>query len=548
MPLPELPFSGLGAKKRFLSVNERAAMSFYPLPRFSAPITGALSILGGLTGALGLSTEPPRGERAIRVDWGKQTDGLLTGLSFSKVLGQASGRWQAMFKAGGIDWANRQVWDGDWADLILTRNGVDVPICRGFVDSVREGTRSVGGATVRTWTVSGRDHGAIFEYPMSWTSIWVQTLGEVVAGLMTKEVQGKIGGRPDELFSILIKAGIGPGKLDGQWELPPSLQDQVGTARRAFDLLRVVPLAASKAAPQDGLRGAYWNEPRLWNEGGQNLHQVLMSWCNPLLNEVFYDLVPAPEFMPPHGLQPFLIPTFPEEAKKIDPKDLRYQIATQQKFSLLPTLTAPEFGTIGAYIRERPFPSTVEGLNSLWFALPTWLIPDWIIESTDLGWSGAERYNLFELTAELGLGAANEHPVQCRPFWFRDGIRHWGLRSFQQTTPFCARDGDFGKWIPERDTWQRLLIDWYGPSPWLRQGSITFRVALPEIRVGQRLVIASEDREEQFYVEGVRHDWSFPPGRGSTTVTVTHGFAGTDNLYLQLVKKVSELYEKVVDK
>jgi hypothetical protein len=580
----EIPFLGVVSHGKFMPISERAGVTFYPLQQPSIRIEPKAEILpvhfGNLiNAAAGLDTTvpkftssnligPSRDMAAKSADWGRHSDGALVSLQFEKVLGQASGRWTAMFKdTGPINWMKRDVVDGDWADLVILRNGIPIPMARGVVDTVREQTRSSGGATVRAWNVSGRDHGAFFEYPISWASLWVQTLGEVTQGLMTAEVQGKIGGRPDELFALLIKAGVGPGKYGGQWELPPSLSERVGSAKRMYDLLRVVALSGSGAAPSSAgglsaaasrhLRGAYWNEPRLWNEGGQHLHQTLLAWCNPLLNEIFYDLVPAPQFMPPNGLSGYqitsledvavadLTPVEAAEAKTFGQSDISSTPKTPKTVSL--TSDGGGFGVLGAYIRERPFPSTVEGSGSLWFALPTWLVPDWLIESTDLGWGGAERYNLFELTAEFGLGATNEHPPQAKPIWFKDGVKRWGLRAFQQTSAYCAADGDFGKWYPERDIWQRLLVDWYAPSPWLRQGTITFKICLPEIRVGQRLIVATESGgggEEQFYVEGVRHEWSFPPGKGSTTVTVTHGFRGSDGQYLAAVKAASALFEK----
>ena len=576
----EIPFLGIVSHGKFVPVSERAGITFYPLqqpsimalvaPEDAAPPEVDIDESGSSfsireqrapkytpSNLIG----PSRDMGAKSADWGKHSDGAMVHLSFEKVMGQASGRWMATFKdTSAIDWGKRDVIDGDWADLVILRNGVPIPMARGVVDSVREQTRSAGGATVRVWNVSGRDHGAFFEYPISWTSFWVQTLGEVSQGLMTAEVKGKIGGRPDELFALLIKAGVGPGKIDGQWELPPSLGERVGSAKRMYDLLRVVPLASSLSAPSKGLRGAYWNEPRLWNEGGQHLHQTLLAWCNPLLNEIFYDLVPAPQFMPPNGLSGYLISTV-EDVDIIDEEELEslrqadppirggvsgsIRVETPSPISL--TSDDGGFGKLGAYIRERPFPNTIEGSNSLWFALPTWRIPDWLIESTDLGWGGAERYNLFELNAEFGLGATNEHPPQAKPLWFRDGIKRWGLRPFQQTTPYCAVDGGLGAWFQERDTWQRLLVDWNAPMPWLRQGTITFKLCLPEIRIGMRLIVTpggDASRDEQFYVEGVRHEWSYPPGKGSTTVTVTHGFRGTDGQFLEAVKAASALFEK----
>ena len=69
------------------------------------------------------------------------------------------------------------------------------------------------------------------------------------------------------------------------------------------------------------------------------------------------------------------------------------------------------------------------------------------------------------------------------------------------------------------------------------------RALLPEIRVGHRLVVDSGGADpEQFYVEAVSLDFSWPPGTGSTTFTVTHGFRGTDNALLSKLNRASTFF------
>jgi hypothetical protein len=417
------------------------------------------------------------------------------------------------------------------------------------VDQVREQKRSVGGATVRNWIVSGRDHGAIFEYPITWTSIWVQTLGELSRGLMTTAVKGAVGGRPDQLFALLIEAALGAGKLAGQWELPPSLAELTGKSN-FYNTLKVFPLAASRENRSKGLRGSYWNEAQLWNTGAQTLHQALMTWCNPLLNEIYYDLLPPVGQVAKNGLDGFFIPSEAQVESSV-PLSARSGFEPPRSLSSKYSTTSfnAEFGHSAAYIRERPFINTVEGLNSMWFSLPTWTIPDWLIIQDDLGRGGHERYNLFELLADIGMGTTQEQPPQAKPVWHEASIKAHGLRAFQQSTLYLAQLENNGPaaWFAERRTWQKLLVDWYGPSPYLRQGQITVKVILPEVRVGHRLIIdtgGAPDQNEQFYIEGVGLDFSFPPGTGSTTFTVTHGFRGSDGDYLRRVREASAFFKE----
>lgn len=493
--------------------------------------------------------------RKITLDWTSDSDMGLQLFDWNKQMGQSSGAWMAVAKEKpgkdlGIE--DGQILDGDWCDVSILRNGVEIPLCRGVVDSCREQTMSVGGATVRTWLLAGRDHGFAFEYPITYQNIWAQTLGELTQGLFTARVKGKIGGRPDELFRILIKAAFSTGKLSGQWELPESLADQVGGKKRLIDLLTVIAFAATKARSQDGLRGAYYNEPQLWTAGGQTLHQTLMQWVNPLLNEIWYDLLPPVGFTPSNGTGAWFL---------LDPDDVDVEVdeqILQLGGALVGTTVKPtgEFGTIAAYIRERPFPNTIEGKSSLWFDLPEWRVPRWCLQSTDLGRGGHERYNLFELLADLGsMGATTEQPPICPPTWDKLDIRQRGLRIFSQTTRYLAQlKTGMGDWHRERGTWQNLLRDWHAPLPYLRQGNIVCKLLLPEVRIGQKLIIdegGNDEDNEQLYVEGVNLRWEGPQGptkppMGSTTWTLTHGFRGTDKQFLDAVKGTVSFFKEIL--
>ena len=491
----------------------------------------------------------------LTLDWTNDSQMGLQLFDWSKSMGQPSGTWTVVAKEKrgydlGIE--DGQILDGDWCDLSILRNGVEIPLARGVVDSCREQTQSAGGATVRTWMLTGRDHGAFFEYPIDYQNIWAQTLGELTQGLFTARVKGKIGGRPDELFRILIKAAFSTAKLSGQWELPTSLADMVGGKKRLYDLLDIITLAASKSNAGAGLRGSYYNEPQLWTSGGQTLHQTLMQWVNPLLNEIWYDLLPPVGFTPENGLGAWFLS---------DPDDTDVEVGNQilQLGGMLsgasPKLGG-EFGTIAAYIRERPFPSTIEGDQSLWFDLPEWRIPTWCLQSVDLGRGGHERYNLFELLADLGcMGTTTEQAPVCPPTWNKLDIRQRGLRIFSQTTRYLAqlRTG-LGDWHRERSTWQDLLRDWNAPLPYLRQGTVVCKLLLPEVRIGQKLILdegGSELDNERLYLEGVNLRWQGPQGptrppMGTTSWTLTHGFRGTDKGYLDAVKGTVSFFKEIM--
>lgn len=508
-----------------------------------------------------------RGEGEIYFGWDKETtQGTVISFNWNKHMGVPDGTWTAVVKQridpfSGLPYViflDQEIVDGDWADLMVLRNGIVIPLCRGVVDTVRENKVAMDGATVIFYTITGRDHGAVFNYPITYSDLWAQTLGELVTGLFTQRAKNKIGGSPEQMFQLLIDGALSMGRVSGQWELPPSLKEITGQ-EHFYDLLKVVTFSSEKHGT--GLRGAYFNELQLWTVGGQTLHQTLINWTNQILNEVWYDLLPPAAFMPTHGLGAFLKAKDIEYGKiPTDPSQIRFsadgfligrETARQQKLS-----SDKDFGTMAAFIRENPFISTINGRDSMWFDLPTWVIPTWLIEMSDLGWGGNQRSNLYELIADFGMGPQPDQQSLGRPKWNKEDIKRRGMRTYQQKTQFHSRgDGSLGRFYKEdRLIWQQLLIDWFAPAPYLRQGSIRIKVMLPEVRIGHKIVIVpndNPDQAEQFYVEGVQHDFSSSqdgrtPLDCSTSLILTRGYKGTDEDLYKATKTLSEKFTEVL--
>lgn len=544
-----LQFPGLfNNGRKFVAPHIRVGLTVYPTPDLEE-----------------IPFRPKRGMGVRQIDWnGQESEASILQLSWSKQIGQPSGQWSARVKglpfgADGellLDFDNQDIGDNDWVDLAILRNGVRIPVCRGVVDSVRRQSRSVGGATSVVYSVTGRDHGAFFEYPITWNSLWARTLNEIVSGLFTSRADGKVGGRPDELFASLIegtfRGGTKQGVPSGQWILPQSLEDLVGPGKsKLFDLLEVITFNADKGIK--GLRGAYYNEPQLWTIGEQPLHQTLSQWVNPLLNEYWYDILPPEVFLPKHGLNGFLSASqITKGTISTDPQDLFIDDSGIGQTQRLDS-EDQDFGSIGAFIRERPFPTTDAGKDSMWFSLPTWTLPTWLLESVDLGRSGAQRFNLFELLGDFGLGPQQEQAAFSKPRWHKANIFTHGLRSYSQSTRFFAQNkGGPGAWFEERDKWLRILVDWFAPNPYLLQGQVVAKVPLPEIRVGHRVILddgGGPQRQIQAYVEGVTTTVNAPTqeagARGSTTLILTRGFQGTDEELISAVSQMSDLYQGV---
>jgi hypothetical protein len=417
-----------------------------------------------------------------------KSEGALGTFSWSKTLGQASGQWTAVIKANVANDRHIRplagdVLGGDWADLTMIRDGVRFPICRGVIDSCRRQRSTSGGATITNYLFTGRDHGAAFEMPLAWTNIWVQTLGEITAGLLTEKVKGKIGGSPSDLFKILIAAAFSQGTRGIPWVLPSAL-GKTTTKYGLGDALKVKTSATI---------GAYYNEMQLWTNAGQNLHSTLMGWCNPLLNELIYDLEP-------------------------------WSPSTKTE--------------MWATIRQRPYVDYEQGLSSPWFDLPLWSIPTWLVGQDDIGRSNHERFNLIELLADFGWLASGEQTAFTPPHVDRDGLQKYGLLPLLENTKHIA-GGMYGGWEDERERQQQMLVDWHSPNAYWLSGTKQIGTALPEIRIGDRVKFTrDDDQDEHYYVEGVNCNWSFGAAgvASGTGLTLTRGYIGDEYAVLDLIK------------
>jgi hypothetical protein len=168
---------------------------------------------------------------------------------------------------------------------------------------------------------------------------------------------------------------------------------------------------------------------------------------------------------------------------------------------------------------------------------------------SDLGIGGHDRYNVFDIYADVGIAPAREQAPAAKPLWLRSDIRQRGLRAYVETTRYITDKGE-GSWQAERSVWAKLLQDWWGPNPYLRQGTITINTLLPEIRIGQRILLDPGDPQqvEQFYVEGTSLSYRGPDqssgAGGTTTLHVTRGFRGDDQQLLKAVTALSGKYEE----
>jgi hypothetical protein len=435
-------------------------------------------------------------------------DFSLRMFQWSKVLGQAAGKWTATIKVDPrfsfLQPERGDLLPGDWIEFEFLRNGVTFPLCIGIIDTIEEDKTSIGGATRTVWNLTGRDFAKVLEHPITYSNIFARQLGEIVAGLMTKRVKGKIGGSPAELFRLILEAAFTEGRTSTIWQVPKSFGDSKGMGPvRMIDVVDI----------QDGWEtaGAYYNEVQLWNKSGQTLAQALDFWCFPLLHQLTYDVA--------------------------DPDRDQYGSTS------LP---------VRAVIRQRPYINTADGIDSPWFDLPTWTIPSWLIKRRSLARSDLERFNIIQLLTDVGWeGSSAEQTITAAPQYAPESIKRYGIRAYTPNTHFIA--GGLDKWATLRGEQQDLLVDWHSPNPYFLSGNVALPIPLVEARIGHRLKIDSGTPGEMLtlFIEG--HQLTYQastspeePPRGTSTLMVTRGYKGTDQEGLALVQKCVDMYEDLV--
>jgi len=451
---------------------------------------------------------PNRSTNARRITFSAEpSDFSLRRFNWNKTLGQAAGQWQALIKAdkrfSKLDPMKGDLLPGDWVEIELLRNGVAIPVCIGIIDTINRDRQSMAGASRIHWQITGRDHGKIFEYPITYSNIFAQTLGEIVNGLMTKRVKGIIGGSPAEMFKVLIEAAFTPGTTSSLWRLPPSLASAKGYSSANANVLDILDIKDF-----DPTLGHYYNEVQLWNKAGQTLHQALQFWCFPLMHRMIFDIA--------------------ESGK-----------------------------TVTAEIKEHPYINLSDGLASEWFSLDTWRIPSWLPNKDNLARSENERFNIIQLLSNVGWeGSSGEQAATAPPKYSRDSVERYGLRPLNEDTHFLGDfSADMSSFAGFRGTQQTKLTEWHAANPYLLSGQVHLPVPIPEARVGHRMVIDSGTPAEDInlYIEGASLDYqaSFndkePPIAKSSFVT-TRGYIGTDQDGLGMVDRCAAIYTDLLFK
>lgn len=447
------------------------------------------------------------------------------GLTTDKGFGEASGTWTLTLKP------RRQEIDdlldlfddpeGVWVRLAAFINGETFDLMIGNVDSLQSSvTRGGKGERLETITVTGRDHGKVFETTMMHINPFER--GGVIAAVPAYDIMHRsLQGKPHDFISTLVREWIGNNEItDSQWRLPSSLFG----GRKFYDVLNTTTISRrTRGDCQD---------PNVFqpDQMSRALWDAMTELSNGLLNEMWTDLAPNP------GAEAGTLPVDPVTGATLPVPDVN---------RMLPAI----------YLRERPFPAKIPGVHrSRWDRLPTFdIYPDDVAKTSFSKGGGANKHNFWMLEGQglqsrpMGQWAliqGRTGNTQGKPGGFPiydiESIRRFGLRRFSQSTKFLPLiDTDVGEIAYTVSAlWLQLVHDWYVVAPMEISGELTTSRMMPWIRVGTRIRLHTRTgRKIIFYVEHVNQSYSYP-GAGATSLTLTRG-EPEDRDYLD------EVYERV---
>ena len=158
---------------------------------------------------------------------------------------------------------------------------------------------------------------------------------------------------------------------------------------------------------------------------------------------------------------------------------------------------------------------------------------------------GSEGFNVSEILQHGIDGVEYGRPGNI-PIFNNASIAKHGVRRFQATTRYVPFPYDTARTQPTPDfirlaaRWLKKLHDWYGVAPREVSGTLETTRIFPEIRIGERVRVETDDGAITFYIEGVSHSYSYP-GAGKTTLTVTRGEYEDEDLLADLYDSYDEL-------
>jgi hypothetical protein len=203
--------------------------------------------------------------------------------------------------------------------------------------------------------------------------------------------------------------------------------------------------------------------------------------------------------------------------------------------------------------RDRPFPVveptiSPNGSASPYFSLPLHIIPQQAIVSSNLGHSGAERFNAFCVAPQIAQELTGAGAIDLvEPLWSTDDVLRHGLRRFDIQSHYVSDKAQ----LLTLSKQQRFRVrDWHCIDAYLLNGSLALGRGFPQIHIGERVRVVgpgSPKTDKTFYVEEVGHSWNFGSSI-KTNLGVTRGWIGDDTSYLNALNDLVTKYQPVARK
>lgn len=490
--------------------------------------------------------------------------GSVIGISTNKEIGSASGQFQVEIKRNQLDARQsllRAMPDPEdtWIEIIMACDGQLIYTWLGLVDTIKESvTRKPDGSREETYTITGQDLGKILDRTDIFINLFEKDGGAKAYVGVFNAVTRKLIGNPADFIHLLLDVWVHNQEVSDQpWVAPKSLTGSripfSGILRRF--LIQDMTDANGRCIDPTLLQPS---------TSGTNLWAMLEEYSNPLMNELWIDLVPPKTVVTATGGG--LLAQVDNVTSQIGGDPFQGSRALDDgvsggggKFVRLPPAIT---------LRERPFPTSKDG-HKRWDSLRTHRLRlQDVGPGTNLAkGEAANRYNywLLELTAMGGSsfdsqaflesstidGARQGHPGDV-PIVNEASIERHGMRRWMGSTKYLAiidLDTDEPKGLTDPGpesiadlaaNWLRKVHDWYAVAPFELSGTIQTTRIFPEIRIGERVFLErSGEPGIMFYVEGVAHSWKYP-GAGQTTLTVTRGEYEDEDL----LERVYEDYKR----
>lgn len=445
----------------------------------------------------------------------------LLSVTTDKSLGAASGSFSIVVKPSKAGWSDslfQELVDDDWVDIVFYRHDQPWHVMRGLIDDIRRSVVVTGrGATVEVFHITGRDFGKIWEMTPVWFSPYANS--DMITSAIARKVFNDIPmlqGSPDKAVMAYMKGFLEAlGDNAGvNWTLPPgmpSAAEGLGPSREGGWRGFIENVAFANMYYQDVPKRKMFNADALNPQG--RLWELAKNASDPLFTELYVDLLP--------------------DADPFSPR-----LAAGDPLT-------PEEMYMTVVIRDKPFPTTadVEGFVPWWDRVPVFTVPRQQIGPSDVGRSGAERFNTFYLAGLMHTEDAEAKLRTLVPLVDLEEIKRHGMRRMDVQSQMVPSEESLNL-MALADTQRRIARDWYCLNPYYLSGTLNLMVGRPDIKIGCRVRVpgmASEDEDESYYMEQIIHNWTFGSST-KTTLGVTRGWIGTDDSHLDRLAAVVAPY------